>query len=79
MSATPEVLCDGFYYSLTDEKVLEALCKRSGRLALLLSSAQSQTSLKSSFYTSLSHSNGLKRTSQLSSEAGEKRAEPLDS
>ena len=79
MSATLEVLCDGFCYSLTDEKVLETLRKRSGQLALPLSSAQNQTSLQSSFYTLLSHSRGRKKISQLSSEAGEERAKPLDS
>ena len=79
MSATLEVLCDGFYYSLTDEGVLETLRKRSGRLVLPLSSAQSPTSLPMSFYTSLSHSKRRKRAPQLSSEVGEKEAKPLDS
>ena len=37
MSSALEVLCDGFYYSLIDEKVLESFCRHVELLAFPLS------------------------------------------
>ena len=79
MSSTLEVLCDGFYYSLIDEKVLESICNCTELLTLLLSSRAEPDITASELLHITITLQGRKGTPQLSSEAGEKKAKPLDS
>ena len=78
MSFTLEVLCDGFYYSLIDEKVLESFHNCTELLTLPLSSRAEPDITTSGLLHITITLQGRKGTPQLSSEAGEKKTKPLD-